>query len=55
MHQAQDALVNGIVMEMGQRAAPTDEIITVKLPGRKLDTLARLGMAQRWDARRRGG
>jgi len=48
MHEAQDALVDGIVREMGQRAAPTDEIITVKLPGRKLDSLSSLAMAQRW-------
>jgi hypothetical protein len=48
MHEAQDALVDGIVAQMGQRAAPTDEIITVKLPGRKLDSLTRLALAQRW-------
>jgi hypothetical protein len=48
MHEAQDALVDGIVREMGQRAAPTDQIITVKLPGKKLDSLSRLAIAQRW-------
>jgi hypothetical protein len=48
MHEAQDALVDGIVRQMGQRAAPTDEVITVKLPGRKLDSLSRLALAQRW-------
>ena len=48
LHEAQDALVDGIVRQMGQRAAPTDEVITVKLPGRKLDSLSRLAIAQRW-------
>jgi hypothetical protein len=48
MHEAQDALVDGIVRQMGQRAAPTDEVIAVKLPGGKLDALSRLAMAQRW-------
>lgn len=48
MHEARDALVDGIVKQMGQRAAPTDEIILVKLPGKKLDGLSRLAMAQRW-------
>lgn len=48
MHEAQDALVDGIVHKMGQRAAPTDETIVVKLPGKKLDALSRLAMAQRW-------
>lgn len=48
VHEARDILVDGIVREMGQRAAPTDEVITVKLPGKKLDTLSRLALAQRW-------
>jgi hypothetical protein len=45
-HEAQDELVDGIVHQI--RAAPTDEIITVKLPGKKLDSLSSLAMAQRW-------
>jgi hypothetical protein len=47
-HEAQDELVDGIVHQMGQRAAPTEEILTVKLPGRKLEPLSRLALAQRW-------
>lgn len=47
-HEAQDELVDGIVHQMAQRAAPTEEIITVKLPGRKLENLSRLAVAQRW-------
>jgi hypothetical protein len=48
MHEAQDQVVDGIVRQMAQRAAPTDTIIEVKLPGKKLEVLSRLAMAQRW-------
>lgn len=49
-HEAQDALVDGIVFQMGQRASPTEQLIVVKLPGRKLEGLSRLAMAERWGA-----
>jgi hypothetical protein len=47
-HEAQDALVDNIVHQMAQRAAPTDEVVTVKLPGGKLERLSSLAMSARW-------
>jgi hypothetical protein len=48
LHEAQDFLVDGIVGKMAERAAPTETTITVKLPGKKLEPLSRLALAQRW-------
>jgi hypothetical protein len=47
-HEAQDELVDEIVRQMGQRAAPNEEPIEVKLPGKKLEPLSSLAMSQRW-------
>lgn len=47
-HEAQDELVDQIVHQMGQRAAPTEELLEVKLPGKKLEPLSSLAMSQRW-------
>jgi hypothetical protein len=49
-HEALDALVDSIVHQMAQRAAPTDELVTIKLPGGKLERLSSLALAQRWGA-----
>jgi hypothetical protein len=47
-HEAQDELVDEIVHQMGQRAAPTEEVFQAKLPGKKLEPLSSLAMSQRW-------
>lgn len=47
-HEAQDELVDEIVRQMGQRAAPNEEPIEVKLPGKKLEPLSSLALSQRW-------
>jgi hypothetical protein len=40
--------VNGIVLQMAQRAAPFEEILTVVVPGGKLEPLSSLAITQRW-------
>jgi hypothetical protein len=47
-HEAQDELVDQIVHQMGQRAAPTEEPFDAKLPGKKLEPLSSLAISQRW-------
>jgi hypothetical protein len=48
MHEAWDELVDQIVHQMAQRAAPTEEVFIAKLPGKKLEPLSSLAMSQRW-------
>jgi hypothetical protein len=47
-NEARDDLVDGIVSQMAQRAAPFEETITVPVPGGKLEPLSALAMSQRW-------
>jgi hypothetical protein len=47
-NEARDALVDGIVSEMSQRAAPFEEVVTVLVPGGKLEPLSALAISQRW-------
>jgi hypothetical protein len=48
-HEAEDELVDSVVKQMYQRAAPSDDPITVLLPGRKLEPLSALATSQRWN------
>jgi tetratricopeptide (TPR) repeat protein len=47
-NEARDDLVDGIVTQMSQRAAPFEEIIEVPVPGGKLEPLSALAISQRW-------
>ena len=45
---ARDELVDGIVTQMSQRAAPSEENVTVLVPGGKLEPLSALALSRRW-------
>ncbi len=47
-NEARDELVDGIVTEMSRRAAPFEELVSVPVPGGKLEPLAALALSQRW-------
>jgi hypothetical protein len=47
-NEARDELADAIVKQMAQRAAPSEQPITVALPGGKLEALSALAMSQRW-------
>ena len=47
-NEARDALVDGIVAQMAQRAAPFEETLTVPVPEGKLEPLSALARSQRW-------
>ncbi len=47
-NEARDALVDGIVVQMAQRAAPFEETLTVPVPEGKLEPLSALAVSQRW-------
>ena len=47
-NEARDELVDGIVLQMSQRAAPFEETLTVLVPGGKLEPLSALAISQRW-------
>ncbi|MBZ5668009.1 MAG: hypothetical protein LAO30_25920 [Acidobacteriia bacterium] len=47
-NEARDSLIDGIVSEMSQRAAPFEETLTVLVPGGKLEPLSALAVSQRW-------
>jgi hypothetical protein len=47
-NEARDELVDAIVQQMSQRAAPFEETITVPVPGGKLEPLSALAMSGRW-------
>ncbi|HUI80701.1 MAG TPA: hypothetical protein VLY24_22405 [Bryobacteraceae bacterium] len=47
-NEARDALIEGLVTVMSQRATPHEENIMVPLPGGKLEPLSSLAMSQRW-------
>ena len=47
-NEARDALVDGLVAEMSQRATPFEETLTVPVPGSKLEPLSALAESQRW-------
>jgi hypothetical protein len=49
LHEAQDELIDALVKQMYQRAAPSDDPIMVLLPGRKLEPLSALALSQRWN------
>jgi hypothetical protein len=48
-HEADDELIDSVVKQMYQRAAPSDDPIIVLLPGRKLEPLSALAISQRWN------
>jgi hypothetical protein len=48
-HEAEDELVDSVVKQMYQRAAPSDDPITVLLPSKKLEPLSALALGQRWN------
>ena len=48
LHEAQDDLVDHIVKQMYQRAAPSEDPVEVLLPGGKLEPLSALASSQRW-------
>jgi hypothetical protein len=47
-NEARDELIDAIVAQMAQRAGPTEQRITVPLPGGKLEPLSALALSQRW-------
>jgi hypothetical protein len=47
-NEARDELADAIVKQMAQRAAPSEQPITVLLPGGKLEPLSALALSQRW-------
>lgn len=47
-NEARDELVDAIVAQMSQRAAPFEESVTVPVPGGKLEPLSALAMSGRW-------
>jgi hypothetical protein len=47
-NEARDALVDSIVMQMAQRAAPSEGTLVVPVPGGKLEPLSALAISQRW-------
>jgi hypothetical protein len=47
-NEARDELVDGIVTQMSRRAAPSEENVTVLVPGGKLEPLSSLAQARRW-------
>jgi hypothetical protein len=47
-NEARDALVDGIVSQMAQRAAPFEETLTVPVPEGKLEPISALAVSQRW-------
>ncbi len=47
-NEARDALVDAIISQMSQRAAPFEEVLTVPLPEGKLEPLSALATSQRW-------
>jgi hypothetical protein len=47
-NEARDELVDAIVTQMSQRAAPFEETISVPVPGGKLEPLSALAISQRW-------
>ena len=47
-NEARDELIDAIVAQMAQRAGPTEQMVTVPLPGGKLEPLSSLAIAQRW-------
>ena len=47
-NEARDELIDAIVAQMAQRAGPTEQLVTVVLPGGKLEALSSLAMSQRW-------
>lgn len=47
-NEARDELVDAIVSQMAQRAAPFEEALTVLLPGGKFEPLDALAMSGRW-------
>src|SRR5271165_4673064 len=48
LHEAEDDIVDQIVRQMYQRAAPSEDPIVVPLPGGKLEPLSSLAMSARW-------
>jgi hypothetical protein len=48
LHEADDYLIDGIVEQMAKHAAPIEENITVRLPGKKLEKLSELAIRHRW-------
>jgi len=47
-NEARDEIVDGLVAQMSQRAAPFEETLTVPVPGGKLEPLSALAVSERW-------
>ena len=47
-HEARDVLMDSIVAQMAQRAAPTEETVIAPVPRGKLDSLAAMAASARW-------